>query len=54
MLHRKTGHGVHLSRVVFEGLLQVQDLTAFKGTLIKGLGREKAFGMGLMTVIATV
>lgn len=54
MLYRKAGRGVRLSRVVFEGLLQVQDLTVFKDTLIKGLGREKAFGMGLMTVIPEV
>lgn len=53
-LHRKAGRSVRLSRVVFEGLLQVQDLTAFKTTLIEGLGREKAFGMGLMTVIPEV
>ncbi|KRK39919.1 type I-E CRISPR-associated protein Cas6/Cse3/CasE [Loigolactobacillus bifermentans] len=53
-LHRKAGRSVRLSRVVFEGLLQVQDLTAFKATLVEGLGREKAFGMGLMTVIPKV
>lgn len=51
VLHRKSGRGVRLSRVTFEGLLQIQDLTVFKQTLINGLGREKAFGMGLMTVI---
>lgn len=51
MLHRKAGHGVRLSRVTFEGLLRVADVDEFKQTLTKGLGREKAFGMGLMTVI---
>ncbi len=51
VLHRKSGRGVRLSRVTFEGLLQIQDLTVFKQTLVNGIGREKAFGMGLMTVI---
>lgn len=51
VLYRKAGHGIRLSRVTFEGLLEVQELAAFKNTLVHGLGREKAFGMGLMTVI---
>jgi len=51
MLHRKAGRGVRLSCVTFEGLLRVDNVTAFNQTLVEGLGREKAFGMGLMTVI---
>lgn len=54
MLQRRPsrgGRGVRLSRVTFEGVLRISDLTSFKRTLIEGLGREKAFGMGLMTVI---
>ncbi|MFD1420115.1 type I-E CRISPR-associated protein Cas6/Cse3/CasE [Lactiplantibacillus songbeiensis] len=51
MLHRKVGRGVRLSCVTFEGLLRVSDVDDFKHTLTNGLGREKAFGMGLMTVI---
>lgn len=51
VLYRKSGREVRLSQVTFEGLLQIQDLTMFKQTLVYGLGREKAFGMGLMTVI---
>lgn len=51
MLHRKPGHSVRLSRVTFEGLLRVEDSEHFKEMLLKGIGREKAFGMGLMTVI---
>ncbi|KRM95471.1 CRISPR associated family protein [Liquorilactobacillus aquaticus DSM 21051] len=54
VLYREKGHGMRLSRVTFEGLLQVQDVNVFKETLINGLGREKAFGMGLMTVITEV
>lgn len=51
MLHRNPGHGVRLSRVTFEGLLRVEDAKTFKQLLVKGIGREKAFGMGMMTVI---
>jgi CRISPR system Cascade subunit CasE len=50
-LHRRAGRGVRLSRVTFEGLLRINDVAAFKETLTQGLGREKAYGMGLMTVI---
>lgn len=42
---------VHLSRVSFEGVLVVTDAARFKETLVKGLGREKAYGMGLLTII---
>lgn len=52
-LHRNPGRSVRLSRVTFEGLLRVADATTFKQLLVKGIGREKAFGMGLMTVIPT-
>ncbi|WP_407887807.1 type I-E CRISPR-associated protein Cas6/Cse3/CasE [Levilactobacillus sp. N40-8-2] len=53
VLHRKGGRKgtVRLSRVTFEGLLRISDVSAFKQTLTQGIGREKAFGMGLMTVI---
>ncbi|CAJ1228088.1 type I-E CRISPR-associated protein Cas6/Cse3/CasE [Levilactobacillus zymae] len=53
ILFRKPGHGhrVKLSRVTFEGMLKINDLDAFKHTLTQGIGREKAFGMGLMTVV---
>ena len=51
VLHRKAGQSPRLSRVTFEGLLRVSDVERFKQTLTKGIGREKAFGMGLMTVI---
>lgn len=51
MLHRNPGHSIRLSRVTFEGLLRVEDAELFKQLLVKGIGREKAFGMGMMTVI---
>lgn len=45
------GRGGRLSRVTFEGFLRVVNVATFKQALINGIGREKAFGMGLMTVI---
>ena len=53
-LNRKGNRVVHLSRVTFEGILKVTDSDVFRQTLIQGLGREKAFGMGLMTVLSEV
>lgn len=50
-LHRKSGRGIRLSQVTFEGQLKIDDLELFKQALTQGIGREKAFGMGLMTVI---
>lgn len=49
-LLRKKTH-VALNRTVFEGRLKVSNLDQFKAMLTSGIGREKAFGMGLMTVI---
>ncbi len=41
---------VSLLAVTFEGVLTVKDAEAFKKTLCCGIGREKAYGMGLLTV----
>lgn len=54
ILRREHGETIRLSRVTFEGRLEIRDLEVFKQTLTDGLGREKAFGMGLMTVIPEV
>lgn len=42
---------VRLSRVTYQGLLRVTDLAKFKDALTHGIGREKAYGMGMLTVI---
>ena len=34
----------------YEGILTVTDAEAFRNALVKGIGREKAFGMGMLTV----
>ena len=52
LLRRKgNSRGMKLSRVTFEGVLEITDLEKFKEALINGIGREKAYGMGLLTVI---
>lgn len=37
--------------VSFEGLLTVTDKEMFKRTLVSGIGRAKAFGCGLLTIV---
>ena len=44
-------HKVFLSSVAFEGFLRVTDAELFSQLLVRGMGREKAFGMGMMTVM---
>ncbi|MCH4039043.1 MAG: type I-E CRISPR-associated protein Cas6/Cse3/CasE [Lachnospiraceae bacterium] len=42
---------VKLSRVAYEGVLRVQDIELFRNALMQGIGRKKAYGFGMMTVI---
>ncbi|QAS70542.1 type I-E CRISPR-associated protein Cas6/Cse3/CasE [Oenococcus sicerae] len=51
ILKKKNSKNIRVSRVTFEGKLEIQNLTNFKNALLEGIGREKAYGMGLMTVI---
>lgn len=44
---------VRILEVVFEGDLCVENADIFKNTLINGIGREKAYGMGMLTVVRT-
>lgn len=37
--------------VTYEGLLNIKDVVLFRKVLTEGLGRGKAYGMGLMTVM---
>ncbi|MBQ1388911.1 MAG: type I-E CRISPR-associated protein Cas6/Cse3/CasE [Clostridia bacterium] len=46
--HKKDN--VRMLAATYEGVLTVTDAEAFKNALTKGIGREKAFGMGLLTV----
>jgi len=44
---------VTLRTATFEGELTVTDVEAFKKALVEGIGREKAYGCGLLTIIRT-
>ena len=45
---------VQLSLTSYEGLLKITDVELFKQALAEGIGREKAFGCGLLTVMPPV
>lgn len=45
---------VSLLSVTFEGLLTVTDADLFRRTLTEGIGRGKAYGMGMLTVVRAV
>ena len=45
---------IRLSMASFEGTLKITNKDLFKETLIKGFGHEKAYGMGLLTVMPTL
>ncbi len=42
---------VSFQEVTYQGLLEVTDPEAFRQCLIEGLGRSKAYGMGLLTLV---
>ncbi|MEG0269934.1 MAG: type I-E CRISPR-associated protein Cas6/Cse3/CasE [Clostridia bacterium] len=43
-------HKITLLRVTFEGILHVTDAEKFRKALVDGIGREKAYGCGLLTI----
>lgn len=49
-LLRKPGHQIRFSTIDYDGALEVVDPDRFIATLIKGLGRAKSFGCGLLLV----
>lgn len=49
---RKSGYKIEtFLKIDFQGILVITDLKKFKEMLLNGLGKKKAFGCGLMTVI---
>lgn len=44
-------HGFTVKSVTFEGILQVTDAKKFKQALTEGIGREKAYGCGMITIM---
>lgn len=50
-LKKKSMRNVQLSKVTYEGRLTVTEKEVFKRILTRGMGKKKAYGFGLMTVI---
>lgn len=44
-------HGFTVKSVTFEGILQVTDIEKFKQALRHGIGHEKAYGCGMVTIM---
>jgi CRISPR system Cascade subunit CasE len=42
---------VTLRTATFEGILTISDLERFRRTLLSGIGRAKAYGCGLLTIV---
>lgn len=51
ILHHRDLARTKITRVTFEGLLKVTDKDKFVEALKKGIGKGKAYGMGLLTVV---
>ena len=47
-------HRVSLLSVTFEGILQVTDPGRFRTLLTEGIGRGKAYGLGMMTIAGEI
>lgn len=45
---------IKLSKVIYEGILTITNVDLFIKTLTEGIGKKKAYGFGLMTVIPLV
>ena len=46
-----TKNKISMLSVTFEGVLKVEDTEKFRKAMVNGIGREKAYGMGLLTCI---
>lgn len=42
---------IRLSKATYEGILKVTDKVVFRSTLTEGIGKKKAYGFGLLTVV---
>lgn len=49
--YKKESRRVSILSVTYEGVLTISDEELFKKALVMGIGRGKAYGMGLMTII---
>lgn len=51
ILRKKGGKSIKLARAIYEGSLIIENADIFRKTLTEGVGKEKAYGFGLLTVI---
>lgn len=51
ILRKKGGKSIKLARAIYEGSLVIENVEIFRKTLTEGVGKEKAYGFGMMTVI---
>lgn len=51
VLKKKGRNDFYVNTVSYEGKLQITDIEKFRKVLTKGLGKKKAYGCGMMTVI---
>lgn len=49
--YKKESKAISLLSVTYEGILEVTDACLFRNALINGIGRGKAYGMGLLTIM---
>ncbi len=52
ILRKKGGKSIKLARAIYEGSLIIENVEIFRKTLTEGVGKEKAYGFGMMTVIS--
>lgn len=50
-LKPRDGKPVNISQVTYEGNLKITDLEQLKSALVLGIGKKKAYGCGLLTLI---
>lgn len=50
-LFTKSEKPIRLSKVVYQGILTISDVDIMRKTLLEGIGKKKAYGFGMMTVI---
>lgn len=46
-----TGHNIRMLSATYEGILTVNDAELFREALTHGIGREKSYGLGMLTVM---
>ncbi|MFU0562307.1 type I-E CRISPR-associated protein Cas6/Cse3/CasE [Gardnerella swidsinskii] len=50
-LFTKSEKPIRLSKAVYQGILTISDADIMRKTLLEGIGKKKAYGFGMMTVI---